>query len=175
MRRLIAHAREEKSWFAVELLIVIALIGLLNVIGLTTYVGAIDKFRTIEAPFLLTGVRINVQEFRASHGRWPNENEIELNGVPRKRDDIPGWKQNVSAAELAGEGALTLTFVPEALGTTGHLMYRPATVTTNPSSATIWVCGYSTPPSGFTATAVNSTDIRPDLLPAACRNTQKKI
>lgn len=98
-----------------------------------------------------------------------------MQGVPRPREDIPGWKQNVSAAELAPDGALTLTFVPEALGATAHLMYRPATVTTNPSSATIWVCGYSKPPSEFTTTDANSTDIGPNMLPAACRDTQKKI
>jgi type II secretory pathway pseudopilin PulG len=174
MRTLLAHAREENSWFAVELMVVIAIVGLLNGIGLTSYVEATAKFRTIEASFLLGGIRVNVQEFRALHGRWPDENEIVLNGVPRHREAIPGLKQNVVAAELAAGGAISLTFTAEALGTTGHLMYRPA-VTTHSSSATIWVCGYSTPPRGFAAPAANSTDILPEMLPAACRDTQNKI
>ena len=157
----------QKGFTLIELMIVIAIIGILAVIALPAYQDYTARAQVSEAISLMEGQKSAVVEYYADKGAWPTSNtqagiadkgsikgkyvdevEIEANGVITAK---------MKAADVNNEiKGKTVSLTPTATTTTAAANGQPSTTTGNGSFT--WTCKPG---------ATNGVD--PKFLPSSCR------
>ena len=66
---------KQSGFTLIELMIVVAIIGILAAIALPAYQDYTKRSHTSEAMSLITGAKTAVTEYYASKGEWPSSNE----------------------------------------------------------------------------------------------------
>lgn len=149
----------------IELMMVVATIGILAAVALPAYGDYVVRARLTEALTLATTGKEGIQDFYKHYLAFPADNESA--GIPPSDKIIGG---NVTAVEVI-DGAIHVELgnrIGEELQG-AILSLRPAIVPGSPASPISWLCGYDGPVDGMEAIGENRTDIRRNLLPAACR------
>lgn len=149
----------------IELMVVVAIIGVLASIALPNYQQYIQRSEVTEAMSISSPIRDTVASQYAERLTFPADNAAA--GVPEPRFLIGNRVTGV----VLEQGAVHVTMGNKASaplqGKT--LTYRPAVVTGSPTSPIAWLCGYDEPVPGMEAVGENRTDVDPLLLPGACR------
>ena len=150
----------------IELMIVIAVLGILLAIAIPAYSDYIIRSQVAEGISLVGELRHRVIEFHRQHGRFPRDNRAAGVAVP---EHLIG--NYVDRVEVAG-GAMHVRF--------GHrvneqvrgkwLSIRPVYVTAAPDSPMSWICGRAEPVPGMAAGGDARTDLDDRFLPASCRS-----
>ena len=153
----------QKGFSLIELMIVIAILGILAVIALPAYQDYTARAQVSEAITLMEGQKSAVVEYYADKGKWPNSNEAA--GIADK-SIIKG--KYVEQVEVGGNGVITATMKNadvnnEIKGKTVSLTPTATTATTATSGATgngsfTWTC---------TTGATNGVATK--FLPSSCR------
>lgn len=152
---------ENAFWFAIEALLVIAIVAGAISVSVANYHVIIDRIRMLETHSLISGVRVDLQQAYSVTGEWPT--------TPRAsfiKHNEYGHVTDIAFAEAG-----VVIFEIDATTTHGRgsrLAYRPAE--SNTGSSIVWTCGYAAPPPGFSIAGANRSDIDPLLLPASCRH-----
>jgi len=149
----------------IELMIVIAIIGILASVALPSYHDYINRAKLIEAITLTEEIKKSINAYYRQRGKFPSNNEQA--GSPDPEHIIGLYTKSATV----DKGAIHVQLgnrVNESLKDK-ILSLRPLIVTANPSSPISWSCGYAGAPPGMTAMGENRTDIENQLLPAACR------
>ncbi len=144
--------KTQKGFTLIELMIVVAIIGILAAIAIPAYQDYIARSQVSEGVQLLGGGKTPLSEFYADQGRWPTE--------PASVMGTLAGKYVASVAYAAGspnpQNALTLvlqaTFKPA--NVSKLIQSKTMTHTTN-DGGKIWQCGAGT--------------IDPKYLPGACK------
>ena len=149
----------------IELMMVIAVIGILSTIALPTYQDRIIRAQIEDAMALSVGIKQAVEEFHSRHQRFPTDNAEA--GAPKPEHLIGN---HVTGIKI-GEGAIHIAL--------GHrinahvrgkgVTLRPATVTGSPESPISWLCGYAEAVTGMRAAGKNETSVHENFLPVPCR------
>lgn len=154
----------------IELMIVVAIIGIMATIALPTYQDAVIRAQIKEGVDLAAGLKTAISEYYVQNQKFPADNQV-LN-APKPEHLIGNYTRSVAVQN----GAIHIT-----LGNRVHqqaqdkiLTLRPAYVTENPNSPLVWVCGYAQAVDGMTAQGDNRTDIEPLFLPLTCRTWGKE-
>ena len=149
----------------IELMVVVAVIGVLASIALPNYQVYIQRSEMTEAMSMASTVREKVARYYADELAFPADNAAA--GVPEP-DLMIGNRITGLALE---NGAIHVTMGNKASAPLQGkvLSFRPAVVTGSPASPMTWLCGYDEPVSGMEAVGVNKTDVGPEFLPGACR------
>lgn len=137
----------QKGFTLIELMIVIAIIGILAVIALPAYQDYTGRAQVSEAVGLMEGQKSAVVEYRADKGAWPTTNEEA--GIAAQ---IQG--KYTESVEVGAEGVITATMKADGVNT--DVANGTVTMTPEQSDGSFtWACEAGTLPSKF--------------LPSSCR------
>ena len=158
-----------KGFTLIELMIVIAIIGILAAIALPAYQDYTIRAQVVEAFSLASELKGPIQEFRKERGRLPANNAEA--GVPEPQLLIGNF---ITRIDVRG-GVLTMQFGNNAneLLKGKLLSLQPLVVTGSPASPMSWRCGLRAIPKGMEAVGENRTDIDRKFVPASCRADSK--
>jgi type IV pilus assembly protein PilA len=159
----------QKGFTLIELMIVVAIIGILAAIAIPAYQDYTIRAQVMEGLNLASDMKATVAEFRANRGAWPTTlAEMGLTAWTAKSGKY------VSSITLAAGGGLDIAYSGPQANTANlvgkTLSLRPAL---NAANDVIWVCGNRAEPAlvgGTPTTATNNTSANMDkYLPSECR------
>jgi type IV pilus assembly protein PilA len=155
----------QKGFTLIELMIVVAIIGILASIAIPAYQDYTIRAQVVEAFSLASELKGAVQEFRKDRGRLPRNNREA--GVPEADKLIGNYVTNIQVED----GALHITMGNHAntLIANHVITLQPIVVTGSPASPMSWRCGLRSIPAGMEGVGPNHTDIDNKFLPSSCR------
>ena len=153
----------------IELMIVIAIIGILSTMAIPTYQDYIIRGQIAEANKMVEGVKQSVTEYYSSHHKFPADNHSA--GVPDPRHMIGNYVTSV----MVENGAIHITLGNRinALAKGKVLSWRPASVDGNRTSPIAWLCGFAQPVTGMSSPSENKTTLPGTYLDPSCRSWQE--
>ncbi|MBX3587215.1 MAG: pilin [Ramlibacter sp.] len=149
----------------VELMVVIAVIAILSLIALPSYLDSIVRQQIAEALPLADIAKPAIAAAARLGAPLPADNTAA--GLPEPEKIV----SNLVSSVTVQEGAIHLRFGNNANGTLKGrtLTLRPAVVEDAPVVPVAWVCGAAAVPDKMTVRGTNRTDIPTGLLPLRCR------
>jgi type IV pilus assembly protein PilA len=179
----------QKGFTLIELMIVVAIIGILAAIAIPAYQDYTIRSQVTEGMNLAGAVKAAVAETFAQTGRWPKTltdvGIVAADGVT----ETPPMGKYVSKVDFIGPGTLQITYASKttAAGFQANELINAKTLAlqayVSKNMDVVWRCGRANPPVGDGTTvatdaggtpstdsaAAGSTNITPKYTPAACR------
>ena len=159
----------QKGFTLIELMIVVAIIGILAAIAIPAYQDYTIRAQVTEGLNLMSDMKAGVSEWYAQEGAWPsNLQQIGISGGSTAKAG-----KYVSSISL-NTGSLRATFGRQANGNiNGSTLGLQPRLSANHD--VVWLCGFRAGPSGLTdpsqasESASSLTTLLPKYLPANCR------
>jgi len=148
----------------IELMIVVAIIGILAAIAIPAYQDYTVRAQVSEGPEMASALKASMTEYWGEHGSWPADN----NALGITNTISGKYVQQLNVVN----GVLTITYGNQANSSAlasgqNVLTIQPALSANN---EVIWVCGHRAAPStAVTVVGSDSTTVLPKYLPAVCR------
>ena len=152
----------QEGFTLIELMIVVAIIGILAAIAIPAYQNYTIRAQVTEGMNLASAVETGVAEYFANPGTWP-ANRTPAGGDPV---NLPTGKY-VTSVNVSGAGLITITYGNQANSAilNGTLSLTPGA---NANGDVSWICGNHTAPTGITVTGTLPT-VQQKYLPQVCR------
>ena len=155
----------QKGFTLIELMIVVAIIGILAAIAIPAYQDYTIRAQVTEGMNLASAVETGVAEYYANTGNWPTN----LTAAGGDSTNKPSGKY-VTGVNVGASGVITVTYGNQANTNVAAktLALTPGLSKNNDVS---WVCGNHAVPSGVTV-AVTATEptLLQKYLPQVCRD-----
>jgi type IV pilus assembly protein PilA len=160
----------QKGFTLIELMIVVAIIGILAAIAIPAYQDYTIRSQATEGASLAEGVKVAMQDYYAQHGTWPTSltatdaaKGLNFTGA------VTG--QYVSATATTTVGDINLTFGNRANAKlAGSVLSIYAALSAN--GDVVWICGQQALPAGATSVggAAATTTVVAKYLPRNCQS-----
>jgi type IV pilus assembly protein PilA len=149
----------QKGFTLIELMIVVAIIGILAAIAIPAYQDYTIRAQVTEGLNLASAAKSGVAETFANTGAWP----VDLTAAGMTNATPPSGKY-VTGVTI-GTGTITIAY-----GGQANSVINGLTVSLQPKISTnndvIWVCGYHAPPAGAVDPASGASGGMANTLPA---------
>ena len=149
----------------IELMIVVAIIGILAAIAIPAYQDYTIRAQVVESFSISGELKLSIKDYYKNRGTFPTDNESA--GVPAAEHLIGNYVTRVDVVD----GAMHVEFGNYVNSNISGkvLTIRPQIVSANPTSPISWACGYHVPPDGMEAVGEDRTNVENRFLPSACR------
>jgi type IV pilus assembly protein PilA len=165
----------QKGFTLIELMIVVAIIGILAAIAIPAYQDYTIRSQVTEGLNLAGSIKAAVAESYAQNGVWPAD--LKAAGVVDSTNTATPPSGKYVKTVTVTNGTITITYASaggyqaNTAIDTKVLILKPLV---SPNQDVIWVCGYKAAPTGAVeaaggASATIATDVVRKYLPANCR------
>ncbi|MBB1125427.1 pilin [Thiospirillum jenense] len=161
----------QQGFTLIELMIVVAIIGILAAIAIPAYQDYIVRTQVTEGLNLAAELKPAVGEVHGTRGAFPATN---ADVGAAANTDITG--NYVDSVGISGGGTtgsvIEITYNSTApYRASAKLGGKKLTLTAceNAAGGVVWVCGYATPPTGTSNCGTPATNIDAKYLPTECR------
>ncbi|MBK7250618.1 MAG: pilin [Gammaproteobacteria bacterium] len=155
----------QKGFTLIELMIVVAIIGILAAIAIPAYQDYTIRSQVTEGLNLASDLKAGIAEFRANRGTWPTAiTDLGIGAVT----DKSGKYVTQIAVQNTGRIDITYGNQANAANLAGQILsLRPGL---NVNGDLVWVCGRRAAPGGLgTAPPADATTVANKYLPNDCR------
>lgn len=139
----------------IELMIVVAIIGILSGIAIPAYSGYIREAKMTEVHALMQRLKPNIDDFYYKNGRFPKNNKEA--SLPAPQYLIGHYVRSIEIVDGAMHAKLAAKLGPDYAGK--HVSSRPLVVIGSPRSPISWSFGCGEIPEGMKAVGENRTDV----------------
>ncbi|HEZ6687117.1 TPA: pilin [Neisseria meningitidis] len=158
----------QKGFTLIELMIVIAIVGILAAVALPAYQDYTARAQVSEAILLAEGQKSAVTEYYLNHGKWPSNNSSA--GVATSTDIKGKYVQSV----IVANGVVTATMLSS--GVNNEIKGKKLSLWAKRQDGSVkWFCGQPVTRNAnakdeVTKTADNDKKIDTKHLPSTCRD-----
>jgi type IV pilus assembly protein PilA len=153
--------QSQRGFTLIELMIVIAIIGVLAAIAVPAYQNYTIRAQVSEGLTLADGWKTGIAEYYAANGTWPSQT------------DMTGTTQSVgkyTANITVTTGTILITYGGQANSSINNSVLTLVPYT-NANDDVLWQCGLAAPPAFATVAPgapTGQTTLAPQQLPTAC-------
>jgi type IV pilus assembly protein PilA len=155
----------QKGFTLIELMIVVAIIGILAAIAIPAYQDYTIRSQVTEGLSLASDLKASIGEVYAQTGTFTGIGLTQL-GIANATDRTAKYVSQIGVVD----GVITITFAgPQAnakLSATPLLTLRPGS---NANGDVVWICGRAAVPAGVNVAGADATTVVAKYLPASCR------